>query len=106
VNSATPEQLRILEHTVGVSNLKRRDWRKCTTLDRCYRNHYVASEGHHAMPQLLELERRGWMTRRDVPIPCGPDSAMFFVTAEGFEVLRAYQRVPPVQRELFAGRSG
>lgn len=103
--ATSPAQLHILEHALGVAYITDAQRRRYRKIENCYRNHYVAGVGHHSWEDLLELEQRGLMTRRDVSMPVGTDTAMFFVTDAGFEVLRMYGKVPAVQRELWKGKS-
>jgi hypothetical protein len=69
-------QLHLLHHTLGV----RPDMRNP------YRNHFVASEGHHDMPDLKVLEAFGLMARSPTPKFCDADAIVFHVTEAG----RAY----------------
>ena len=104
--ATTLQQLAILEHAVGLPNLTEQQRRRYTKLAHCYRNHFVAGPDHSAWTDLVVLEQRGLMRRRDVDLGGGLRSALFWLTEAGFDVLRAHGRVPAVQRELFAGRSG
>jgi hypothetical protein len=71
--SVTEKQLDILHHTLGLTPEHRTP----------YRNHYVAGDGHYAMPELTELEAMGLMVRRAAPAFCDPDDILFLVTDAG-----------------------
>lgn len=73
---ATDAQIALLHHTLGVTPKRREP----------YRNHFVASEGHHDMLDLKALESAGLMARSPTPKFCPADDIVFHVTAAG----RAY----------------
>lgn len=103
--AASPAQLHILEHALGLTSFTNAQRRRYRCVDNCYRNHFVASSGHHSWSDLLELEQRGLMNMQAVSMPVGPVSWMFFVTDAGFEVLRMHGRVPAVQLEIWGAKS-
>lgn len=71
--TATPEQIGLLHHTLGVTPERRQP----------YRNHFVAGDGHYAMPDLAALEAAGMMVRRPAPAFCDPGDIVFYVTEAG-----------------------
>lgn len=71
--NAITAQLGLLHHTLGVTPERRQP----------YRNHFVAGDGHHDMPDLVELEAAGMMVRRAAPAFCDPDDIVFLVTEAG-----------------------
>lgn len=104
--ATTPTQLDVLEHALGLNRVTAGQRRRFRKLANCFRNHFVADPEHADWPDLLVLEQRECMTRRTVPVPIGPATEMFFVTALGFETLRMHGRVPAMQRQFnFEGRS-
>jgi len=72
----TKSQLRLLHHTLGVTPERREP----------YRNHFVASVGHHDQPDLEKLEEAGLMARSPTPKFCNASDMVFHVTEAG----RAY----------------
>lgn len=68
----TAAQLDLLWHTLGL----RPDQRES------YRNHFAASTGHHDYPDLVELERVGFMTSRPLAKEWG-GGICFYVTDAG-----------------------
>lgn len=72
----TPKQLDLLHHTLGLTPERREP----------YRNHFVASEGHHDLADLKALEVAGLMARSPTPKFCDADDMVFHVTDAG----RAY----------------
>jgi hypothetical protein len=73
MTAATEYQLHLLHHTLGVTPKRRES----------YRNHFVASEGHHDLADLKALEAAGLMGRSPTPKFCGADDMVFHVTAAG-----------------------
>jgi hypothetical protein len=69
----TEQQLHLLHHTLGVTSKRREP----------YRNHFVASEGHHDLADLKALEAAGLMARSPTPKFCDADSMVFHVTEAG-----------------------
>lgn len=71
----TPEQLHILQHSLGVDQYGRGEQ---------YRNHYVAGEGHHSWEHLQALVEAGLMVeiKRYRGELAGGD-ALFIVTDAG-----------------------
>lgn len=67
------QQLGLLHHTLGV----RPDQREP------FRNHFLASPDHYAMPDLEALETEGLMARARTPAFCSPDDMLFIVTDAG-----------------------
>lgn len=73
---ATPKQIDLLHHTLGVTPKRREP----------YRNHFVASDGHYDLADLSALAAAGLMARSPTPKFCDPDDMVFHVTDAG----RAY----------------
>lgn len=48
-----------------------------------FRNHFVAGEGHHDMPDLVKLVDAGYMVSRPAPAFCAPGDMVFHVTEAG-----------------------
>jgi hypothetical protein len=71
--SATTAQIALLHHTLGVTPERRQP----------YRNHFVAGDGHHDMPDLVALETVGMMVRGPAPKFCPPGDIVFVVTEAG-----------------------
>ncbi|WP_395406261.1 hypothetical protein ACHMW6_06210 [Pseudoduganella sp. UC29_106] len=63
----------LLHHSLGVRPDRREP----------FRNHFVAGEGHHDMPDLLKLVEAGYMVRRPAPAFCGHGDEVFYVTEAG-----------------------
>lgn len=70
---ATPQQVRLLQHTLGLSEHRRSS----------YRNHFVAGPGHHDMPDLESLESLGFMARVKTPAFCDAGDIVFAATTVG-----------------------
>jgi hypothetical protein len=83
--SATPYQINLLQHTLGLSERRREP----------YRNHFVAGHGHSDIPHLEALERAGMMERRPSPKFLPDDDIVFAVTDAGREVAIAALPSPP-----------
>lgn len=79
----TPEQLDILQHTIGV----RADMRVP------YRNRYLAGPGHHANAHLEALVLAGLMTKREPPKFCDPTDVLYMCTEAGQQA--AIEGLPP-----------
>lgn len=79
----TPEQLRIMHHTLGLS----------VNVRASYRNHFLAGPGHHDMPVLESLEQAGMMKRAPTPAFCRPSDVVFVCTAAGQKY--AIDNLPP-----------
>lgn len=71
--NVTAKQLDLLHHTLGLTPEHRTP----------YRNHYVAGDGHHSMPELTALEAMGLMVRRAAPAFCDPGDIVFYATDTG-----------------------
>lgn len=71
--TATPAQIRLLQHTLGINEHHREP----------YRNHFVASPGHHDMADLEQLEAAGLMIRGHRPGFLPGDSIVFYTTEAG-----------------------
>lgn len=71
--TATARQLGLLHHTLGLSPESRTP----------YRNHFVAGEGHHDLPDLQALVGLGLMARSPTPAFCNVDDMVFHVTDAG-----------------------
>lgn len=71
--SATIQQVGLLHHTLGLRPEGRTP----------YRNHFVAGEGHHDLPDLQALVGLGLMARSPTPKFCNADDMVFHVTNAG-----------------------
>lgn len=71
--NATPSQIGLLQHTLGINEHHREP----------YRNHFVASPGHHDMANLEQLESAGLMIRGHRPGFLPSDSIVFYTTEAG-----------------------
>lgn len=71
--TTTAPQLALLHHALGVRP-DRRD---------PFRNHFVAGDGHHDMPDLLKLTEDGYMVTGAAPAFCGYGDVVFYVTDKG-----------------------
>lgn len=69
----TTQQIGLLQHTLGISERNREP----------YRNHFVASAGHHDMPDLEQLEAAGLMIRGHRPGFLSGESIVFYTTEAG-----------------------
>lgn len=74
--------LHVLNHTLGLSVSR-----------TPFRNHFVASPGHHDMLALEELERAGLMARGLTPRFCDPSDIVFLATDSGRDF--AIEHLPP-----------
>lgn len=72
---ATPYQISLLQHTLGLSERSREP----------YRNHFVAGNGHDDMRDLEALERAGLMERRRTPAFLADGDIVFAATDAGRE---------------------
>lgn len=77
--SATPYQIELLQHTLGLSVDRRES----------YRNHFVAGHGHSDMRHLEALERAGLMERHRSPGFLADGDIVFAATDAGHEVALA-----------------
>jgi len=73
----------VLNHMLGLTGSSRVS----------YRNHFVAGEGHHDMPQLEELEHVGFVKRGITPKFCGQGDIVFYATQAG--QIHAIENLPP-----------
>jgi hypothetical protein len=89
--TATPEQLRILRHMLGINTPERAE-------PKPYRNHYAANPGD---AELAELERLGMVVRFEPRIPAEYD--FFQCTAAGREAaLRSFKSIRlPKKRRVY-----
>ena len=71
--SPTSYQIGLLQHTLGINEHRREP----------YRNHFVASAGHHDMAHLEQLESAGLMVRGHRPGFLPGDSIVFYTTEAG-----------------------
>ena len=78
----SPSQIEVLQHTLGLTPKQREP----------YRNHYVASGDHYAMPDLQSLESMGLMARGRTPAFCDPSDIVFMATERGRAL--ALERLP------------
>lgn len=81
----TARQLEILHHTLGLRPDRRES----------YRNYFVASEGHHDIEVLRELEALGLMERVPGPSFLAEGSITFMVTGVGKAIALAHLPFPP-----------
>jgi len=49
----------------------------------CFRNHFVAGDGHHDMDDILELVKEGYMKEINPPSFLGEGQRVFIVTEKG-----------------------
>lgn len=84
-DAATSQQISLLHHTLGLRVDKREP----------YRNYFVASPGHHDMPDLEVLERLGLMGRGRTPGFCDPGDIVFCTTNAGRALALAMLPEPP-----------
>lgn len=70
---ANTQQIALLHHTLGLRVDQRTP----------YRNHFVASDGHHDIADLEALERLGLMGRARTPAFCHPSDIVFCTTDAG-----------------------
>lgn len=73
----------VLNHMLGLTGSSR----------VAYRNHFVAGEGHHDMPQLEELEHAGFVKRGITPKFCDQGDVVFYATQAGRS--HAIENLPP-----------
>jgi hypothetical protein len=73
--NATPYQIGLLQHTLGLNERRRES----------YRNHFVAGNGHSDMPHLEALERAGLMERRPSPRFLDAGDIVFAATDAGHD---------------------
>lgn len=73
----TDNQKSLLEHTLGSA-----------VPDKWFRNHFLAGPGHSDLPDLEELEKKGFMRRIETPSFCKETDIVFKVTDEGKQFLR------------------
>ncbi|WP_323025666.1 hypothetical protein [Castellaniella sp.] len=84
---ATPRQIELLQHTLGLSAEHRNS----------HRNHFVAGAGHHDMPELQALETLGLMRRAPTPSFCPSDDIVFCATAAGQTIAQDALPAPRVR---------
>lgn len=85
MSAITPAQLHLLHHTLGVTPERRTP----------YRNHFVAGDGHHDMPDLLALEAAGLMKRSSTPKFCEQGDIVFTCTPAGQDHAALNLPMPP-----------
>lgn len=73
MTTATAAQIGLLQHTLGINERNREP----------YRNHFVASAGHHDMKDLVQLEAAGLMIRGHRPGFLPGESIVFYTTKAG-----------------------
>lgn len=83
--SLTTAQLQILWHTLGLKPERRES----------YRNYFVASEGHHDIAVLRELEGMGLMEVARSPAFLDKDAITFVVTGVGKALALDHLPMPP-----------
>lgn len=81
----TISQLDILHHTLGVNAQRREPWR----------NHYVASAGHHAQHDIAALVAAGMMAEGHRPAFLAQGDLVYFVTDAGREAAIDQLPLPP-----------
>lgn len=82
----TPQQLHILQHSLGVDQYGR---------GTMYRNHFVTGTGSLDHPDCMALVEAGFMTRHDgEKLPFGGDD-YFQVTKAGKKAMQAQSPQPP-----------
>lgn len=81
----TPQQLHILQHSLGVDRFGQGPQ---------YRNHFCTGEGSLDHPDCMALVELGFMRRRATVEMFGGDD-MFHVTADGVAAMMAKSPVPP-----------
>lgn len=87
---ATPQQVRLLQHTLGLSEHQRRS----------YRNHFVTSAGTTDYPDLEALEGLGLMARVRTPAFCDADDIVFVTTTAGADLaLEQLPEPPPPEKQ-------
>lgn len=85
MQTATPQQARLLQHTLGL----------CEHQRSSYRNHFVAGPGHHDMPDLESLESLGLMARVHAPAFCEASDIVFVTTTAGAALALEHLPEPP-----------
>jgi hypothetical protein len=83
--TATQKQVALLHHTLGLRPERRSS----------HRNHFVAGEGHHDMPDLQVLVGLGLMGYSPTPKFCNPSDIVFHVTDEGHKLAAELLPLPP-----------
>jgi hypothetical protein len=86
MTALTAQQVDLLHHTLGLSVDRREP----------YRNHFVADEGHHDMPNLQALLALGLMALSPTPKFCNASDIVFHVTDAGKAL--AIEMLPPVPK--------
>jgi hypothetical protein len=77
---------RVLRHSLGISDHR---------TPEPYRNHFVASDGHHDMEAIERLCCSGLMEEGKTPSFIGDDQRVFYVTDKGKEVAIETRPKPP-----------
>lgn len=90
MQTATPQQVRLLQHTLGLSEHQRRS----------HRNHFVTSAGTTDYPDLEALEGLGLMARVRTPAFCDADDIVFVTTKAGADLALEHlpAPIPPEKR--------
>lgn len=81
---ATPRQIELLQHTLGLSADNRVS----------HRNHFVAGNGHHNMPDLQLLENFGLMRRASTPAFLPAGDIVFCATEAGRSIAASALPLP------------
>jgi hypothetical protein len=76
----------ILHHTLGLSDYR---------VKESYRNHFVASDGHHDIEVIDRLCKSGLMEERKAPGFCSDETRVFIVTEAGKKVAYETRPKPP-----------
>jgi transketolase N-terminal domain/subunit len=82
-SKTTFQQMGLLHHTLGLSARQREP----------FRNHFVASDGHSDLPNLLVLVEKGLMKEYAAPDFLGGGSRLFKATQFGIDT--ALAALPP-----------
>lgn len=95
IKDLTEKEIAIVLHTLGLSNGG----------IESYRNHFVASPGHHDLPTLESLVAKGAMVEGAVPSFLGARSLVFYVCPEWVTAAEAYARKKKAEQEAKLTRS-
>ena len=76
----------VLHHSLGITDPDQAE---------PYRNHFVASDGHHDMDSISRLVEKGMMTEGNAPSFIGDGQRVFYVTSFGKEIAMKNRPKPP-----------
>jgi hypothetical protein len=85
-NQAIESDYSVMHHALGITD---------PSQPAPYRNHFVASNGHHDMPALERLCSDGLMVEGGKPSFCDDRSRVFYVTDSGKAVAMETRPKPP-----------